>query len=1167
MRITDIHVEGFGVWNDLKLGGISPQITAFYGANEAGKTTLMQFLRSVLYGVSPLRRSRYLPPLNGGRPGGVLRIEEAGQHLAVSRIADRGPEDLGLVTITDETGHASGDRPLRDALAGIDERTYEHIFALGLGEIQQLGTLTDSQAAEWLYRLTSGLDRVSLYDVIQGIRSTRRELLSDNKDDSRIVQLLSRREELRGEINQLAQQNRRWSQLAIQIEELDAAIALEEEKVAELEHRSRTIEIAVGLRENWRKRNKLTTQFEQYHGAIQLPADAAERLDTLNRKLEEHTREADVLSGQRRQLREESQKLGINERLLKAGCRIDALGEQRDWLTSLDRQIEDLEGESEELQTRLSKEQERLAAALGVSRPGHLQEITTAEFEGLHPLLEDIQIAQRKVQQAEKELDQFAENERSLKVRIDSAIVGGEHHGLPMDLEEASDLVAHLRRRLKVEQRLDQTRNHEIDLEHQSHELLEDQVMPLWLFGWTLAAVVLGSLLVGLWLWVPNNPLGSHGSLIALGGLASTVFMFIFKFFTEDAAADKLEACQRQMDQLARQAEEIEREKQTLDAELPMTDGSVVLRLQAAEKHLAELESVLPVEAQRKRAGHEVSTAESRLAQAQKQLEKALADWRTKLAGLGFSEKLEPERFVAMTERFSALADMEERVKLRQEEIVARQREHAALTRRIMDLASEVDCVLESQETEVDEEGEEYEVEVTAFEQLEHLLEERRRQLADVDRRKALRQRAQELKQQEGEHRRTIVGVRRRRSALFQAADCEDETAYRQLIDEQKQVAQLRTQLEQLNREIRAAIGNQAPEETFATMLSPENIQQLDASWEELTTELGVLQLELKDLVDRRGALRQEQRRLVEDRSLAERQLELNCLEQQLTEARQEWREHAMVSRVLERVRHHYEANRQPATLALASQYMSQLTGGEYQRIWTPIADDILLVENSDGHSLTVDKLSRGTREQLFLSIRLAVVATFAQRGVRLPMVLDDVLVNFDAVRARRAAEVLQQFSADGHQVLLFTCHEHMWQMFRDVGVDCRRLPSRSGDLIVEADPVLEEVVVEAEPVVEEIAEPEPVPRPKKKRKPRRVVVQEIVAPDPVDFYDYPFVERIEEEVITTPVATVPEEPVSEYTVPVAETTYEWMLDEEELANYGTLRDRLFRDHLEPRTA
>jgi uncharacterized protein YhaN len=1159
MRITETHIDGFGVWQDLKLSGLSPQLTAIYGANEAGKTTLMQFVRTVLYGVSPKRRSRYLPPVNGGRPGGSLRLLQDGQTLHVTRIADRGDDDQGLVTIVDEAGHASGDRLLREALAGVDEKTFENVFALGLGEIQQLNTLSDTQAAEWLYRLTSGLDRVSLYDVIQELRKTRQNLLSGREQDSVIAQLLARREILRGEITQLSQQNRRWSQLAIRIDELDAEILAQEAKVAEHERRSRTIEIAVGLKDNWRRRTKLTTQLQQFAHSTQLPDDAASRLDGLNRKLEEHQREADMLAGQRKQLRDETERLGINELLVQNTGRIDALGEQRDWLISLDRQIGDLEDEAKDLQKRLTNEQERLASALGVAKSDHLKQLTTAEFESLEPLLEDVQAAQKKVESANKEVDSLSENERSLKVRIDSAIVGGESHGLPMDLEEASDLVARLRRRLQVEQRLEQARSHEIDLEHQSHELLEDQVMPLWLFGWTLAAVVLGSLLVGLWLWIPNNPLGGSGSLIALGGLGATVFMFIFKFFTEDAAADKLDACQRQMESLTRQREEAERDKEVLDAELPMTDGSVVLRLQAAEKHLAELENVLPVEAQRKRAGHEVSTALSRLEQAKAQFEKATTAWRNKLVALGISEKLDPLRFAAVAERFVALGDLEERVALRREEITVREREHAALYRRIHDLAQAVDCVLIPKKLDLAKAADAAKASEPAvanvIDQLDHLIAERHKQLADVERRNQLFERAKELKTQEAEHRRTVAGIRRRRESLFHAANCEDEVGYRRLIDEQQQIRNLSNQRDSVTREIAAAIGVHACEETFASLLSQENIDKLDEMWEQFSRELDAAQNDLKSLVDQRGARRHEQQLIAEDRSLAERQLELSCLEKQLSNAKQQWREHATVNRVLERLRHHYEKNRQPETLAEASRIMAQLTGGEYVRIWTPIADDILLAENSTGQSLLVEKLSRGTREQLFLSIRLAVVATFAKRGIRLPMILDDVLVNFDAIRTQRAAEVLVDFAEAGHQVILFTCHEHMWQMFKSLQADCRRLPSRGEKVELVPD--------EPEPIVEEPAAiVEEAPQPKKPRKPRRVVVQEVVAPEPVDFYDYPFTERIEQQTVPVSVATeLAEATITEYTVPAAETSYEWLIDEEDDHYY----DRLFKDHLQPR--
>ena len=1176
MKITDIRIDGFGVWNDLRLERLSPNLTAFYGANEAGKTTLMQFSRAVLYGMSAERRSRYLPPVNGGKPGGTLSILSDGDQLHVSRIADRGPDDVGLVSIRTKDGPATGDRMLREALSEIDESTFNNIFAIGLSEIQQLGTLSDTKAANWLYRLTSGLDRVSLYDVIQGIRQTRSDLLSapnpeNSQQESRILQLMNRREVLRGEIKQLVQRNRQWSQLEIRIQELDEQVALQEERVRECEQQSRVLECAVGLKPNWRKRAKISTQLQQYDGNIQLPEDAIARLDELQRKVEQHQRDADVLSGQRQQLKEESQRLGINERLMKNCCRIDALGEQRDWLQSLDRQIEDLEAEAGQFEQMLESEQERLGHALGLADSEHLQVISKADLEGLQPQIKDLRAAQKQVEQAQVAFDAQIEYERSIKVKIETSVVGGEHHGLPMDVRETSDLVARLRSRLKVEKRLEQTQSHELELEQQSHELLDEQIMPLATFNWTLAAVVVGALLVGVWLWWPGAPLGSAGPLIALGGLATGIFCFLFKAFIENSAADKLDACQHQMDVVARQIKEAESEKEKLDVELPMTDGSVHIRLQAAERHLAELENMLPVEAERKQASHETMSAESNLKQAQAAYGKGLARWRTKLVGLGFSEKLDPERLLSVTERYSALGDLENRAKLRREDAVARQREHATITRRIEDLAGEVGCLLESEETEIGEDGEEYEVEVSAFEQLEHLLSERRRQMDDVERRDGLFERAKEMKVEEGKHRRAIVGIRRRCDALFQAANCDDEAAYRRLAEEQHKQQQLREQRKSITREIAAAIGQRAPEETFAGLLSPENIGGLEERWETLSTEMESERGELTSLAGERGALRQEQKSLAQNRLLAERQLDLSITEQQLVDARKAWREHATVNRVLERIRSEYEAHRQPETLAEASRTMSRLTGGEYQRVWTPLANDILLVENSAGESLSVEHLSRGTREQLFLSVRLAIVTTFAKRGIKLPLVLDDVLVNFDAIRAKRAAEALGDFAAGGHQVLLFTCHEHMWQMFQELDVDCRRLPSRAGAALPEPKvvqkPVVQEPVeVEVEPVevaeesVVEVAEPAPEPQPTKISKPKKKRAKakppqpeaEPLPPAPVEFYDYPFVEKIEQEVVAEA---------------VTEMVYHWEKEDLQAGPETGAFGKSYRDHLEPKRA
>ena len=60
-----------------------------------------------------------------------------------------------------------------------------------------------------------------------------------------------------------------------------------------------------------------------------------------------------------------------------------------------------------------------------------------------------------------------------------------------------------------------------------------------------------------------------------------------------------------------------------------------------------------------------------------------------------------------------------------------------------------------------------------------------------------------------------------------------------------------------------------------------------------------------------------------------------------------------------------------------------------------------------------------------------------------MPVILDDVLVNFDVERTRAAAEVLLEFAQQGHQVFVFTCHQHVTEIFRQLNVEVRDLPQR----------------------------------------------------------------------------------------------------------------------------
>ncbi len=140
----------------------------------------------------------------------------------------------------------------------------------------------------------------------------------------------------------------------------------------------------------------------------------------------------------------------------------------------------------------------------------------------------------------------------------------------------------------------------------------------------------------------------------------------------------------------------------------------------------------------------------------------------------------------------------------------------------------------------------------------------------------------------------------------------------------------------------------------------------------------------------------------------------------------------AVAGEILERSIERFETERQPELLREASRFFEEMTAGRYRAIGQRLDGD-LFVERASGKKLAPDELSTGTREQLFLAIRLAFVEHYAKGAEPLPVVLDDVLVNFDAARAGATLRALASF-AKRNQVLFFTCHEHLVELATRAG-------------------------------------------------------------------------------------------------------------------------------------
>lgn len=137
---------------------------------------------------------------------------------------------------------------------------------------------------------------------------------------------------------------------------------------------------------------------------------------------------------------------------------------------------------------------------------------------------------------------------------------------------------------------------------------------------------------------------------------------------------------------------------------------------------------------------------------------------------------------------------------------------------------------------------------------------------------------------------------------------------------------------------------------------------------------------------------------------------------------------HALLGEALRRFRD----RAQGPMLRSASAYFGRMTGGAFERL---VGDEdgerpVLLAERTDGSRVPVEGLSEGTRDQLYLALRLAALEMRRAAGVDLPVLLDDVLMTSDDRRAGLMLQALADFSQGG-QVIVFTHHRHLLEVAR----------------------------------------------------------------------------------------------------------------------------------------
>ena len=208
----------------------------------------------------------------------------------------------------------------------------------------------------------------------------------------------------------------------------------------------------------------------------------------------------------------------------------------------------------------------------------------------------------------------------------------------------------------------------------------------------------------------------------------------------------------------------------------------------------------------------------------------------------------------------------------------------------------------------------------------------------------------------------------------------------------------------------------------------------MDASLDELETRIAAREGDLERVGQTVGAERQVLAGMDSRDGAAESAEKVQAIVARLQGDIARFATLKVAATVLHRGIERYREKNQGPILARASDLFAGLTGGSFARL--QIDDDgdgrsVLMGVRPDGRLVGVEGMSDGSHDQLYLALRLASLESWLSSHEPIPFVVDDILLNFDDLRATAALAALAELSART-QVLFFTHHRHIIDLAKD---------------------------------------------------------------------------------------------------------------------------------------
>ncbi|OMC81355.1 MULTISPECIES: AAA family ATPase [unclassified Viridibacillus] len=160
MYIHKLVIFGFGQHENVTIN-LKQGINVFYGLNEAGKTTIQQFILHILFGFPQknAQQLRYEPKAGGKYGGQVHIIDDEFGNCIIERVKGKA---IGDVTVYFEDGTRGYEEALAKIVHGYNREGFEAIFSFSVHQLQQLEHMSEDELSKVLLASgTTGVDQLT----------------------------------------------------------------------------------------------------------------------------------------------------------------------------------------------------------------------------------------------------------------------------------------------------------------------------------------------------------------------------------------------------------------------------------------------------------------------------------------------------------------------------------------------------------------------------------------------------------------------------------------------------------------------------------------------------------------------------------------------------------------------------------------------------------------------------------------------------------------------------------------------------------------------------------------------------------------------------------------------------------------------------------------------